>query len=79
MAKEVIDNCKTVVYTKVKEVKDSVKTVLNNQLQNLEKQVDLNSLKDSIKDIFDTKTDKDVEEIKEKLMGYNPFRKKNKN
>tara|TARA_B100000497_G_C7678469_1_gene410242 strand:- start:1702 stop:1941 length:240 start_codon:yes stop_codon:yes gene_type:complete len=79
VAKEVIDNCKTVVYTKVKEVKDSVKTVLNNQLQNLEKQVDLNSLKDSIKDIFDTKTDKDVEEIKEKLMGYNPFRKKNKN
>ena len=79
MAKEVIDNCKTVVYTKVKEVKDSVKTVLNNQLQNLEKQVDLNSLKDSIKDIFDTKTDKDVEEIKEKLMGYNPFRKKHKN
>ncbi len=79
MTKEVIDNGKTVVYTKVKEVKDSVKTVLNNQLQNLEKQVDLNSLKDSIKDIFDTKTDKDVEEIKEKLMGYNPFRKKNKN
>ena len=44
MTKEVIDNGKTVVYTKVKEVKDSVKTVLNNQLQNLEKQVDLNSL-----------------------------------
>mgnify|MGYP001626929152 FL=1 len=79
MAKEVVDNGKTVVNIKAKEVKDSVKTILNNQLQNLEKQVDLNSLKDSIKDILDTKTDKDVEEIKEKLMGYNPFRKKNKN
>ena len=79
MAKEVVDNVKTVVNIKVKEVKDSVKTVLNNQLQNLEKQVNLNSLKNSIKDILDTKTDKDVEEIKEKLMGQNPFRKKNKN
>ena len=79
MAKEVVDNVKTVVNIKAKEVKDSVKTVLNNQLQNLEKQVDLNSLKDSIKDILDTKTDKDVEEIKEKLMGKNPFGKKNKN
>lgn len=69
MAKEVVNNVKTVVNIKAKEVKDSVKTVLNNQLQNLEKQVDLNSLKDSIKDILDTKTDKDVEEIKEKLMG----------
>jgi hypothetical protein len=69
VAKEVVDNVKTVVNIKAKEVKDSVKTVLNNQLQNLEKQVDLNSLKDSIKDILDTKTDKDVEEIKEKLMG----------
>ncbi len=69
MAKEAVDNGKTVVNIKAKEVKDSVKTVLNNQLQNLEKQVDLNSLKDSIKDILDTKTDKDVEEIKEKLMG----------
>jgi len=69
VAKEVVDNGKTVVNIKAKEVKDSVKTVLNNQLQNLEKQVDLNSLKDSIKDILDTKTDKDVEEIKEKLMG----------
>ena len=69
MAKEVVDNVKTVVNIKAKEVKDSVKTVINNQLQNLEKQVDLNSLKDSIKDILDTKTDKDVEEIKEKLMG----------
>ena len=68
MAKEVVDNGKNVVNIKVKEVKDSVKTVLNNQLQNLEKQVDLNSLKDSIKDILDTKTDKDVEEIKEKIM-----------
>ena len=79
MAKEVVDNGKNVVNIKVKEVKDSVKTVLNNQLQNLEKQVNLNSLKNSIKDILDTKTDKDVEEIKEKLMGQNPFRKKNKN
>jgi hypothetical protein len=69
VAKEVVNNVKTVVNIKAKEVKDSVKTVLNNQLQNLEKQVDLNSLKDSIKDILDTKTDKDVEEIKEKLMG----------
>ena len=69
MAKEVVNNVKTVVNIKAKEVKDSVKTVLNNQLQNLEKQVDLNSLKNSIKDILDTKTDKDVEEIKEKLMG----------
>ena len=79
MAKEAVDNGKTVVNIKAKEVKDSVKTVLNNQLQNLEKQVNLNSLKNSIKDILDTKTDKDVEEIKEKLMGQNPFRKKNKN
>ena len=69
MTKEVVDNDKTVVNIKEKEVKDSVKNVLNNQLENLEKQVDLNSLKDSIKDILDTKTDKDVEEIKEKLMG----------
>ena len=68
MAKEVVDNGKNVVNIKVKEVKDSVKTVLNNQLQNLEKQVDLNSLKDSIKKILNTKTDIDVEEIKEKLM-----------
>lgn len=44
MAKEAVDNGKTVVNIKAKEVKDSVKTVLNNQLQNLEKQVDLNSL-----------------------------------
>ncbi|MDG1716906.1 MAG: hypothetical protein P8H42_04690 [Saprospiraceae bacterium] len=79
MTKEVVDNGKTVVNIKEKKVKDSVKTVLNNQLQNLEKQVNLNSLKNSIKDILDTKTDKDVEEIKEKLMGQNPFRKKNKN
>ena len=69
MTKEVVDNGKTVVNIKEKKVKDSVKTVLNNQLQNLEKQVNLNSLKNSIKDILDTKTDKDVEEIKEKLMG----------
>lgn len=69
MTKEVVDNDKTVVNIKEKEVKDSVKNVLNNQLENLEKQVDLNSLKNSIKDILDTKTDKDVEEIKEKLMG----------
>jgi ATP-dependent 26S proteasome regulatory subunit len=79
VTKEVVDNGKTVVNIKEKKVKDSVKTVLNNQLQNLEKQVNLNSLKNSIKDILDTKTDKDVEEIKEKLMGQNPFRKKNKN
>ena len=79
MTKEVVDNGKTVVNIKEKEVKDRVKNVLNNQLENLEKQVDLNSLKNSIKDILDTKTDKDVEEIKEKLMGQNPFRKKNKN
>ena len=79
MAKEVVDNGKNVVNIKVKEVKDSVKTVLNNQLQNLEKQVDLNSLKDSIKNILNTKTDIDVEEIKENIMGYNPFGKKNKN
>jgi len=69
VTKEVVDNDKTVVNIKEKEVKDSVKNVLNNQLENLEKQVDLNSLKNSIKDILDTKTDKDVEEIKEKLMG----------
>ena len=69
MAKEVVDNGKNVVNIKVKEVKDSVKTVLNNQLQNLEKQVDLNSLKDSIKNILNTKTDIDVEEIKENIMG----------
>ena len=69
MTKEVVDNDKTVVNIKEKEVKDSVKNVLNNQLENLEKQVDLNYLKNSIKDILDTKTDKDVEEIKEKLMG----------
>ena len=69
MTKEVVDNDKTVVNIKEKEVKYSVKNVLNNQLENLEKQVDLNSLKNSIKDILDTKTDKDVEEIKEKLMG----------
>ena len=69
MTKEVVDNDKTVVNIKEKEVKDRVKNVLNNQLENLEKQVDLNSLKNSIKDILDTKTDKDVEEIKEKLMG----------
>ena len=69
MTKEVVDNDKTVVNIKEKEVKDSVKNVLNNQLEFLVKQVDLNSLKNSIKDILDTKTDKDVEEIKEKLMG----------
>ena len=68
MTKEVVDNDKTVVNIKEKEVKDSVKNVLNNQLENLEKQVDLNSLKDSIKNILNTKTDIDVEEIKEKLM-----------
>ena len=44
MTKEVVDNDKTVVNIKEKEVKDSVKNVLNNQLENLEKQVDLNSL-----------------------------------
>ena len=76
---EAVDSAKTVVNTKVNEVKDSVKTVIGNQVDSLASQVGLDSLKDKVKDVLGTGADKEVDKIKDKIKGWNPFGKKNKN
>ena len=76
---ETVDSAKTVVNTKVNEVKDSVKTVLNNKVDSLATQVGLDSLKDKVKDVLGTGADKEVDKIKDKIKGWNPWGKKKNN
>lgn len=76
---ETIDSAKTVVNTKVNEVKDSVKTILNNKVDSLTTEVGLDSLKDKVKDVLGTGADKEVDKIKDKIKGWNPWGKKKNN
>ena len=76
---ETIDSAKTVVNTKVNEVKDSVKTVFNNKVDSLATEVGLDSLKDKVKDVLGTGADKEVDKIKDKIKGWNPWGKKKNN
>ncbi len=76
---QAVDSVKTVVNTKVIEVKDSVKTIISNQVDSLASQVGLDSLKNTVKDVLGNGADKEVDKIKDKIKGWNPFGKKKKN
>ena len=70
VATKAVDSLKTVVKTKATEVQDSVKKVINNQVDSL--------LKDKVKDVIGSDTDKEVDKIKDKIKDWNPFGKKKK-
>lgn len=76
---ETVDSAKTVINTKVNEVKDSAKTVINNKVDSLSSQMGLDSLKDKVKDVLGTGADKEVDKIKDKIKGWNPWGKKKGN
>ena len=78
VANEVVDSAKTVVNEKVNEVKDTVKSVINTQIDSLANKAGLDSLKNKVKDVLGNGADKEVDKIKDKIKGWNPFGKKNK-
>ena len=76
------DSVETVVDETVETVKDSVKTVVadvvEDQIDKVLKDTAAQEVKDKIENVIEENTGETVDEIKEKLEGWNPFKKKKK-